>query len=140
MHTIDLEPYQYSATNITGIRLVDVENPLMELATRTLEDEETHRNRYMDQEEDESGNRKRKVWVKWNEFRSKFSRIGSVITPKEITVQSALIFDGVLLLAEAFKQFETDQVRSKKMDCRSDDAWESGNSISNFARNVNVFS
>lgn len=30
MHTIDLEPFQYGGTNITGIRLVDPENPMME--------------------------------------------------------------------------------------------------------------
>lgn len=30
MHTIDLEPFQYSGTNITGIRLIDPESPIME--------------------------------------------------------------------------------------------------------------
>lgn len=29
MHTIDWEPFHYSETNITGIRLVDPENPLV---------------------------------------------------------------------------------------------------------------
>lgn len=36
MHTIDLEPYQYSGVNITGIRLVNPENPLMEHVTNFL--------------------------------------------------------------------------------------------------------
>lgn len=27
LHTLDLEPYQYSGVNFTGIRLVDIENP-----------------------------------------------------------------------------------------------------------------
>lgn len=36
MHTIDLEPYQYSGTNITGIRLVDPENPMMEHITNCM--------------------------------------------------------------------------------------------------------
>lgn len=36
MHTIDLEPYQYSGTNITGIRLVDPESPLVEELTKYI--------------------------------------------------------------------------------------------------------
>lgn len=40
MHTIDLEPYQYSGTNITGIRLVDPENPLMEQLTNFMAESE----------------------------------------------------------------------------------------------------
>lgn len=36
MHTIDLEPYQYSGTNITGIRLVDPDNPLMQTVTNFI--------------------------------------------------------------------------------------------------------
>lgn len=27
LHTLDLEPYQYSGVNFTGVRLVDVESP-----------------------------------------------------------------------------------------------------------------
>lgn len=27
LHTLDLEPYQYSGVNFTGLRLVDVDNP-----------------------------------------------------------------------------------------------------------------
>lgn len=29
-HAIDLEPYQYSGTNITTLRIVNPENPVME--------------------------------------------------------------------------------------------------------------
>lgn len=36
MHTIDLEPFQYSGTNITGIRLVDPENPLLVELTKYI--------------------------------------------------------------------------------------------------------
>lgn len=51
-------------------------------------------------------------------------------------VQSALIFDGVLLLAEAFKQLDMEQLRPKKLNCNNHTAWENGNSITNFMRNV----
>lgn len=30
MHTIDLEPYQYSGTNITAIRIIDPESELIQ--------------------------------------------------------------------------------------------------------------
>lgn len=33
LHTIDLEPYQYSATNITGVRLYDPEDPRVQQIT-----------------------------------------------------------------------------------------------------------
>jgi hypothetical protein len=38
MHTIDLEPYQYGGTNITGIRLVDPSDPDVRTAAREIAD------------------------------------------------------------------------------------------------------
>lgn len=57
MHTIDLEPYQYSGTNITGIRLVDPENPLMAHVTNFLAESKR------ESEEEESESRKMKFFV-----------------------------------------------------------------------------
>lgn len=37
LHTIDLEPYQYGGTNITGVRLVNPENPLVKQTTEFFE-------------------------------------------------------------------------------------------------------
>lgn len=34
MHTIDLEPYRYGDTNITGVRLINPENPMVVQATQ----------------------------------------------------------------------------------------------------------
>lgn len=36
MHTIDLEPYQYSGTNITGVRLVDPNSPAMQQVMKMI--------------------------------------------------------------------------------------------------------
>lgn len=58
------------------------------------------------------------------------------MTPETMRVQTALIFDGVLLLAEAFKQLDVEQLRPKKILCNDHTTWESGNSITNFMRNV----
>lgn len=50
--------------------------------------------------------------------------------------QTALIYDGVLLLTEAFKQLNVEQLRPKKLNCNNYTTWENGNSITNFMRNV----
>lgn len=44
MHTIDLEPFQYSGTNITGIRLVDPENPLLVELTKYISETQESNN------------------------------------------------------------------------------------------------
>ncbi|KAG4072066.1 hypothetical protein HA402_015565 [Bradysia odoriphaga] len=116
MHTIDLEPYQYSGTNITGIRLVDPENPMMAHITNCMGESEEAKT------EEESEN------------------YDSEEEAEEITlrVQEALTFDGVLLLAEALKQLNGDQLKPKKLNCNNNEAWENGNSITNFMRNTVV--
>lgn len=54
MHTIDLEPYRYSGTNITGIRLVDPENPMMEHITNCMGEENAEEDEENNGEEPES--------------------------------------------------------------------------------------
>lgn len=58
------------------------------------------------------------------------------MTAETMSVQAALIFDGVLLLAEAFKQLDVGQIKPKKLNCNNNEAWDNGNSITNFMRNV----
>lgn len=54
MHTIDLEPFQYSGTNITGIRLVDPENPmLVELTKYISETQESNNEDLLEGERDQ---------------------------------------------------------------------------------------
>lgn len=44
-HTMDLEAYQHSDTNITGIRLISPDNPLVnDVAKRLFETEEPYLN------------------------------------------------------------------------------------------------
>lgn len=50
--------------------------------------------------------------------------------------QTALVYDGVQLMAEAFKQLDVEQLRPKKLNCNNFETWENGNSITNFMRNV----
>lgn len=60
-------------------------------------------------------------------------------TPENIRLQTALIYDGVLLLAEVFKQLGLEEIKSEAISCRNDStSWEKGMSISNFMRNVSI--
>lgn len=58
------------------------------------------------------------------------------LTAEKMRSQTALVFDGVKLLTEAFKQLDVGQLRPKKLNCNNFETWENGNSITNFMRNV----
>ncbi|KAG4072084.1 hypothetical protein HA402_015583 [Bradysia odoriphaga] len=128
MHTIDLEPYQYSGTNITGIRLVDPSNPIMEGITKLLVDLEPKED---DVTAEADSNEDPKTADGEDESESSTD-------PVKVTVQHALIYDGFLLLAEAFQQFKVAELRPKTLSCSNNEAWEYGNSITNFMRNAVV--
>lgn len=52
-------------------------------------------------------------------------------------LQTALVYDGVILLAETFKQLGLEQIEPISLYCIGNDTmWEKGLSISNFMRNV----
>lgn len=54
-----------------------------------------------------------------------------------LLIQTALIHDGVLLLAESLKQLGPENIKSKEINCNKIEmSWQQGNSISNFMRNV----
>ncbi|XP_037036365.1 glutamate receptor ionotropic, kainate 3-like isoform X2 [Bradysia coprophila] len=125
MHTIDLEPYQFSGTNITAIRLVNPASPMMGHITKCLDESTENNGEYESFRNDPYGND--------DEERSE-----SLTTSTTISVQAALIFDAVLLLAEAFKQFDPRHLRPKMLNCNDNAAWDIGNSIANFMRNTIV--
>lgn len=54
-------------------------------------------------------------------------------------LQTALIYDGVILLTETFKQLGLEQIEPTSIVCMGNDTmWEKGMSISNFMRNVSL--
>lgn len=108
MHTIDLEPFQYSGTNITGIRMVDPENPHVVQVTNFIAESLTANN-----EDVPEG-------LQANKMRS----------------QTALIYDAVFLLSEAVRQLDVEQLKPRKLNCNNMESWDHGNSITNFMRNV----
>lgn len=58
-------------------------------------------------------------------------------TPEPLLIQTALIYDGVMLLAESLKQLGAENIKPKEINCNKiETSWQQGNSISNFMRNV----
>lgn len=56
--------------------------------------------------------------------------------PAAIRLQSGLLHDGIILLAETFKQFGIEQIQPDEIGCENGTMWENGLSISNFMRTV----
>lgn len=108
MHTIDLEPFQYSGTNITGIRMVDPENPHVVQVTNFIADSLAATN------ED----------------------VPEGLEAGKMRSQTALVYDAVLLLAEAVRQLDVEQLKPRKLNCNNLESWDHGNSVTNFMRNV----
>lgn len=54
-------------------------------------------------------------------------------------LQTALVYDGVQLLADTFKQLGPVQIQPVEIYCNGNESmWEKGASISNFMRNVRI--
>lgn len=122
MHTIDLEPFQYSGTNITGVRLIDPDNPLLQQVTHFINESMADKGEELP--------------------------LGDGLQPDRMRTQTALVYDAVLLLTESLKQLlDVDGARDasdklappRGLACGNLETWEHGNSITNFMRNVRVF-
>lgn len=63
----------------------------------------------------------------------------SGFSPESVRLQTALIYDGVLLLAEAFKRMGLDQVQQMSLDCSDPmSAWNKGYTVSGFMKTVSI--
>lgn len=101
MHTIDLEPYQYSGANITGFRMVSPDDPYVKHVTQRFEEFYKEEN----PEEDEP---------EIDDAMSDINRVG-VATPREsefpegltadkIRLNTALTYDAVVLFSNVMSQ------------------------------------
>lgn len=110
MHTIDLSPYQFGGSNITGVRIVDPDDEnIIEVATELHE----RMNTYDPINEHFLGNRSPQ-----NVFRSK----------------TALLYDAVYLFATALKDLNRHHLTAKQLFCNTTDNWEHGYSVINFMK------
>lgn len=53
-----------------------------------------------------------------------------------LVLQDALIFDGILLFAEALKNLPPELTNPFKLECGDDSTWKGGYTIANFMKNV----
>ncbi|XP_071445424.1 glutamate receptor ionotropic, kainate 2-like [Hetaerina americana] len=112
LHTIDLEPFQYGGTNITGVQLIDPDDPLVNATlAEWAETERTGRVR-MDE-----------------------SLLTLNITSTTLRVGTALMYDAVQMFGRALHQLDSSQnVRLRALDCNTEGNWEHGFSLINFMR------
>lgn len=110
MHTIDLEPYQHSGVNLTGVRLVDPAGERMVNVTAALAADD----------------------------KTAGVAVSDGLTAEHMLTHTALVYDAVALLTAALDQLAVEQVNTKQMACDSTESWENGNSITNFMRNVSI--
>lgn len=104
LHTIDLEPYQYGGTNITGLRMVDPQSEIVQMTVK-----------------------------RWSDLELKKGRNLS-ISPDKITVNMALIHDAVQLFARALRRLDSNTIDIKPLDCERQMNWGHGASLINFMK------
>lgn len=114
MHTLDLTPYQFGGSNITGVRIVDPENEdIIEVATQLHENmktEDPFHEQFLDNRPPQ------------NLFRSK----------------TALLYDAVYLFSMALKDLNKHHLAPKQLFCNATDNWEHGYSVINFMKTVSM--
>lgn len=157
MHTLDLEPYQYSGTNITGIRMIDPDDILVQTVTEfwkknfKLKKESEPENDNADERFFDPQNPNQQTYYEnqQNPVEEEDEEEEDVdeeeediepeiFSPEKLPTSIALIYDGLLLFAEAYKQFEGKKnVEPAELLCDSKDStWTSGFSLSNYMRTV----
>jgi ionotropic glutamate receptor len=110
LHTIDLEDFKFGQTKITSFRLVDVVSP--ELLS---------------------------LMSDWTQLASKLGK-KDVTQPKHILTESALIYDGIKLLATAMQDLDQSQSVDgiQPISCENGNPWLYGSSLINYMRPVNT--
>ncbi|XP_058127389.1 glutamate receptor ionotropic, kainate 2-like [Anopheles ziemanni] len=114
LHTIDLEPYQYSGTNITGIRLIDPEEEKIKQVTEFLNA---------------------------SQIAKKLS-LTDGLNPAKMRVETALMYDAVLLYAEALKHLigsdPAHLLEPLELKCDETTTWKNGYSIINYMKSSTI--
>lgn len=130
MHTIDLEPYQYSGTNITGFRIVSPDDPMVKQVTDVFRDlhfknsptrdapEET--DEPTDEETDQQQNK---------------DDMPPGLTAEKLQLHTALTYDAIMLFAHVMSQHRG--IRSDGINCDdSESSFVNGTSIFNSMKTI----
>ncbi len=129
MHTIDLEPFQYSGTNITGLRII---NP--------NDDYVIEMNKYFKDKLDSIKNVETDDYNDENESSEMTEKLEA---GNKMRIRTALTVDAVMLIVNAVRAISknhTDIFRQTPIDCDdSNSLFSSGTSFINFMRSVEPF-
>ncbi|XP_046464667.1 glutamate receptor ionotropic, kainate 2-like [Daphnia pulex] len=109
MHILDYDQYKQGGANISGLRMVD-----------------PHRRETVD------------VLGKWNNWELSAGKSLNV-TEKTLTLEAALVYDGVQLLAKALHDMgRSQEVTPKSFSCDGIDTWAQGNNLINFMKTTEI--
>lgn len=139
LHTLNLEPYQYSGTNMTGIRLVDPTNAMVKVVTELIfakkETEETDPATKSESVEDETEEKDDTEDTADEDASAAEDSTDNDLTPFPMSVQTALAYDAVLLFAEAVKDLMGPKgLEMINLSCDGTDTWKNGYSIINYMK------
>lgn len=111
LHLVDLEPFMYGGTNITGIRLINPEDPRLVQITSYWHDREIDLGRELPQ----------------------------TLEAQTLSTQVALLFDSVLLFATAFVGLQgTRHVEPMSLNCDDSDTLVGGMTFQNIMKTIEV--
>lgn len=111
LHTIDLEPFMHGGTNITGLRLIDPDDPKMIQVTAE----------WLEQEK-EKGN-----------------ELTPLLEPQTISTRIALVYDSVLLFASAFHDLQGSRhVQPVPLNCDDGETLGGGYTFQNIMKTLHV--
>lgn len=123
--TVDLNDYRHTESNITIFRIIDPQaEPVKEIQNYLVE------NKNSESEEEYESNQKEKA--------------EEPEEPKEpefyvIDTHTALIYDGIMVLAQAIEQLGPDQIKPESVLCEDETSnWSTGTTILNYMRSVSV--
>ncbi|CAG0878614.1 unnamed protein product [Darwinula stevensoni] len=118
LHTVDLENFKYGGTNITGLRLVNTEDRVVQ---DVLADWDTAIPFLRDYS---------------HSYTPKSQIFSSTsISVKSLTTEAALLYDAVHLLAKALHDLDNIRaIQISPLTCNSDDVWTEGRTLINYMK------
>lgn len=130
MHTIDLEPFQYSGTNITGFRIVSPDDALVKQVTASIKDQYIKKNPWEDPED-------RDPFLEGNNFQNS-KEFPSGLTAEKLQLGTALIYDAMTLIAHGMAHHRG--IRSESVNCNDPEStFVNGISIFNTMKTIPPF-
>lgn len=148
LQTINLQPYQFSGVNITGIRMIDPDEKFVKDITdywvrRYREEKEAYQteNENDDDFENENFDENEEDEEEDEEDDEDEDEEVAPLSASVLRLETALIFDGMLLFVRALEQLTglSQLMQQVSLSCEdSETVWTIGSTISNYMRTTSV--